>query len=161
MREHEYLRRAAEAEREKEQESPARRKSKALAEGKGKGVNPEDMTEEDQGFQKLFEQQERERRHAEREEKQKSIASLGSNASKRNQGEVLRYEQTKAEEYERLARQEEARLARDTKREEEARETAEANERRVDLYERLEGPREARAEEREATRLETTLHRSR
>lgn len=160
-REEEYLRRAKE-EKERQEE----RKSPKKGHKPSKEVRPATAevaadSDEEEGFQKLFEQQERERRHAAREskrareeEKTKSVEKLGSNATKRNYGEVLRYEEAKQKEYAILARAEEARLRRENQRLEAEKAQAEAREEREDLYERLEAVREVRHEDREGKRLQ-------
>jgi hypothetical protein len=164
-REEEYLRRAQEEKDRMEQKSSAKKEKGSTQKKELKATEgvAADSDEED-GFQKLFEQQERERRHGAREakrareqDKMKSIEQLGSNASKRNQGEVLRYEQAKQKEYQVKSRAEEARLRRENDRLEAEKTQAEAREMREDLFDRLDAVREVRHEEREGARLQACL----
>lgn len=120
---------------------------------------------ESDAFQRTFEQQQRQRRHAEREDRRRKedikfarLQQLGSRDP--NAVEVQRIRQWHAQEDERKQHLEDARLARELAQEKLAKEVAERLLQRDDKWQTLEEKRRERSLERERRRNEAVIQRT-
>lgn len=121
-------------------------------------------TEEAQAFQRSYEQQERQKRHAEREEKRRADEAKKERLTQLkgrdpNVAEVLRAQEWRKEEQARRERVDASKLARELAHEESARAAHEAARQREETWERLEQRRRELSRERELRRNEACVRR--